>query len=74
MIEAWFIVRHILEIGGWSLVVMGAIAVLWVAVIESHGSPPCQYCHGSGVVPDDHDYSTEWLGCVDCEGTGKRPW
>lgn len=32
----------------------------------------CESCQGSGRVPEYHGQgNTEWLGCPDCEGTGK---
>ena len=30
----------------------------------------CGVCDGSGLVPEAHDYATEWLGCTDCNVRG----
>jgi DnaJ-class molecular chaperone len=32
----------------------------------------CRYCGGTGLVPKQHEYPTEWLTCEDCEGSGKE--
>ena len=34
---------------------------------------PCDFCGGSGIVPERHDHYTEWLSCQDCLGAGVVP-
>lgn len=31
----------------------------------------CPTCEGYGVVPEEHDFCTEYIGCQDCMGSGK---
>jgi hypothetical protein len=54
-----------------TLVIENSLMAVFSAYPGVAIEPQCPTCEGAGVVPEEHDFCTEFLGCPDCMGSGK---